>query len=159
MLTKHPSQLKFLLCDIKGLEFGAYSGLKKHYLAALPQQKEPINSDLKELITALNVLCIEMDNRYDLLNDARVKIFTAYNKKFIDRKLDPEKGHQYLLSIVFIIDDLGAYLLQKPSNTDIFLPLKRLLIEGYKTGIYCVIGSSQTTASILPNDLFLSIQQ
>lgn len=159
LLKKHPCQLKFLLCDIKGLEFGAYSGLEKHFLATLPQQKVPIINDLKELVSGLNRLCIEMDNRYDLLNDAHVKNVIGYNKKFIERKLDPEKGHQYLPSIVLIIDDLGAYLLEKPSNIDIFSPLKRLLSEGYKTGIYCVIGTSQTTGSALPHDLLLSVQR
>jgi len=157
LLRKHPSQLKFVFADIKGLELGIYRSIEKHFLAKLPGQQDIILKEPKHLIHSLNALCIEMDNRYDLLVNAEVRNITEYNIKFKQRRLDPEKGHQYLPFIILVIDDLGGYTYK--GSPEINLPLTRLVSEGYKTGIYTIIGTSQTSGLSLPNNLLSMIKQ
>jgi len=157
LLTKHPSQLKLVLADIKGLDIGIYKLLEKHFLARLPETDDSILKDPKNLVHCLNAFCIEMDNRYDLIVEAGVRNITEYNTKFIQRKLNPEKGHQFLPFIIFIIDDLGLYTYQ--GFPEINLPLVRLVSEGYKAGIYTIISTSQTNTLSLPNNLLSMINQ
>lgn len=157
LLRKHPSQIKFVLADIKGVELGIYRLIEKHFLAKLPSQPDNVLKDPNNLIQSLFALCIEMDNRYDLLVEAEVRNITEYNAKFINRKLDIEKGHQYIPFIILIIDDLGGYTYK--GSSEINLSLIRLVSEGYKAGIYTIISTSQTSGLSLPNNLLSMIKQ
>ena len=96
LYKKHPSQLKFVLVDPKKVELTLFNKIERHYLAKLPDNEEPIITDTKKVINTLNSLCIEMDQRYDLLKDATCRNIKEYNKKFIGRRLNPEKGHRFL---------------------------------------------------------------
>lgn len=102
LLTKHPSQLKLVLADIKGLEIGIYKLLETHFLARLPGIEDMTLKDPKNLVHCLSALCILMDIRYDLIVEAGVRNITEYNTKFVQRELNPEKGHEFLPSIIFI---------------------------------------------------------
>jgi S-DNA-T family DNA segregation ATPase FtsK/SpoIIIE len=157
LLKKNPSQLKLVLADIKGLDIGIYKPLEKHFLARLPGIEDATLKDSKNLIHSLNALCIEMDNRYDLIVDAGVRNITEYNTNFVQRKLNPEKGHQFLPFIIFIIDDLGLYTYQ--GSPEINLPLVRLISEGYKAGICTIVSTSQINSLSLPNNLLSMINQ
>lgn len=156
LLKKHPAQLKFVFADIKGLDLGIYKSLEKHFLASLPEY-DVILKQTNNLVHSLNALCIEMDNRYDLLAEAGVRNITEYNSKFIQRRLNPEKGHQYLPDLIFIIDDLGLYTYS--GSTEINLTLVKLVSEGNKAGIQTIISTSQTNNISLPNNLLSMIQQ
>jgi S-DNA-T family DNA segregation ATPase FtsK/SpoIIIE len=147
LLKKHPSQLKFVLADIKGIELSIYRTIEKHFLSKLPNKEDAIIKSSKQLLNTLLGLCIEMDNRYDLLREAGVRNIEDYNSKFSGRKLDPEKGHQFLPFIVLIIDDLASYLLNEKTET--LFALERLINSGYKTGIYNIISTSQFSGYLI----------
>lgn len=108
LYKKHPSQLKFVLIDPKKVELNIYRHIEKHFLAKLPGEEEAIITDTKKVIHTLNALCIEMDNRYDLLKEAGARNIKEYNEKFIKRRLNPQKGHQYLPFIVLVIDEFAV---------------------------------------------------
>src|SRR5690606_27658881 len=96
LYKKHPSQLKFVLVDPKKVELTLFKKIERHFLAKLPGEEDAIITDTKKVINTLNSLCIEMDQRYDLLKDAGVRNLREYNAKFINRKLNPNNGHRYL---------------------------------------------------------------
>ena len=152
--VKHPSQLKFVFVDIKGLELRIYRSIENHFLAKLAGEENPILKDFNKATNGLNALCIEMDNRYELMLDANVRNIQEYNSKFVAGQLNSQKGHQYLPSIILIIDDLGGFTYQ--GSQDLIMPLVRLANEGYKAGIYNIISTSQTNNTALPNS-FLSM--
>src|SRR5574344_1632601 len=102
---KHPAELKFVLIDPKMVEFSLYSKLEHHYLAKLPDEKDPIITDPMKVIATLKSLAVEMDNRYTLLKNARAKTIKEYNTKFVNRVLNPEKGHHFLPYIVVVVDE------------------------------------------------------
>ena len=104
LYKKHPAELKFVLVDPKRVEFSLYNALERHFLAKLPDEEEAIVTNMDNVVKTLNSLCVEMENRYDLLKDAHVVKVTKYNELFIQKKLNPEKGHRYLPYIVIIID-------------------------------------------------------
>lgn len=141
LLKKHPSQIKLILADIKGIEFQVYSQLEKHFLATLPGKENSIIESYDRLIHTLNALCIEMENRYELFKEASSRNIKEYNTKFIERKLDPRKGHQYLPFIIIAIDDLGTFSLK--GEKELNLPLQKLVNDGYKAGIFTIISTSQ----------------
>lgn len=149
LLKKHPSQIKFVLIDSKGLDLRAYRLIEKHFLAKLPGTEEAVVQDTKQVVSTLHALCIEMDIRYALFVSAAVRNVQEYNAKFISRQLDPVKGHQYLPALILIVDDLGNYLFEGAS--EITRPLLKLITDGYKTGIYTIVSTSQTTGQALPN--------
>lgn len=111
LYKKHPSELKFVLVDPKKVEFSLYARLERHYLAKLPDEDEPIITNTSKVVATLNSLCVEMDNRYALLKDANVRNIKEYNAKFIQRRLNPEKGHRFLPYIVIIIDEFGDLMI------------------------------------------------
>ncbi len=151
LLKKHPFQVKFVLADIKSIDLGVYGIIENLFLAKLPNQKDPVIKDFNHLVHHLNSLCIEMDNRYELLTNAKVRNITEYNHKFLEKMLEIERGHQFLPSIILIIDDLGAYTYTK--NGTLFEKLIRIVSEGYKVGIFTIIGTSQISGFSLPGDL------
>ncbi|RYE39985.1 MAG: hypothetical protein EOP48_25190, partial [Sphingobacteriales bacterium] len=140
LVNNHPTQLKFILADIKGIEFNIYKLLDRHFIARLPLNNSII-SDAETLKFSLNALCIELDNRYDLLKNANERNIGDYNRKFIERRLDPKIGHQHLPFIVLIVDDLDRFTLY--NKDEILKPLERIVNEGYKVGIISVIATSQ----------------
>ncbi|MFY8129234.1 MAG: DNA translocase FtsK 4TM domain-containing protein, partial [Chitinophagaceae bacterium] len=111
LYKKHPSQLKFVLVDPKKVELSLYRTIEKHFLAKLPGEEESIITDTKKVVYTLNALCIEMDNRYDLLKEAGCRNIREYNEKFVARKLNPQKGHQYLPFIVLVVDEFADLIM------------------------------------------------
>jgi S-DNA-T family DNA segregation ATPase FtsK/SpoIIIE len=102
LYSKHPSQLKFVLVDPKKVELSIYKTIEKHFLAKLPGEEEAIITDTRKVIHTLNAMCIEMDNRYDLLKEAGCRNIKEYNEKFIARKLNPKKATSSCLSLCLL---------------------------------------------------------
>ncbi|MFW5852225.1 MAG: DNA translocase FtsK 4TM domain-containing protein, partial [Bacteroidota bacterium] len=111
LYKKHPAQLKFVLIDPKKVELTLFQSIENHFLAKLPDEEEAIITDTQKVVATLNSLCIEMDNRYDLLKTAKLRNIKEYNDKFIKRKLNPEKGHRYLPYIVVVIDEFSDLII------------------------------------------------
>ncbi len=111
LYKKHPSQMKFVLIDPKKVELSVYRHIEKHFLAKLPGEEDAIITDTKKVVHTLNALCIEMDNRYDLLKEAGARNIKEYNEKFIKRKLNPQKGHQYPPFILLVIEEFADFII------------------------------------------------
>ena len=111
LYKKHPSQVKFVLIDPKKVELTLFNKIERHFLAKLPDTDEAIITDTKKVINTLNSLCIEMDNRYELLKNAATRNIKEYNDKFISRKLNPENGHTFLPYIVLVIDEFADLIM------------------------------------------------
>ncbi len=147
LYKKHPSQLKFVLIDVKKVEFGIYNRIQKHFLAKLCGEKEAVITDSKKVIYTLNALCIEMDNRYDLLKEARCRNIREYNEKFVARQLNPEKGHQFLPFIVIIIDEFADMIMN--SGKEIEMSLIRLAQLASSVGLHLIIATERPTVNII----------
>ncbi len=147
LYKKHPSQLKFVLVDPKKVELSIYSTIEKHFLAKLPDEEEPIITDIHKVIATLNSLCIEMDNRYDLLKKAHVRNIKEYNAKFIKRKLNPEKGHRYLPYIVVIIDEFADLIMT--AGKEVEAPIARIAQLARAIGIHMIIATQRPSTNII----------
>ena len=147
LYKKHPSQLKFVLVDPKKVELTLFNKIERHYLAKLPDNEEPIITDTKKVIHTLNSLCIEMDQRYDLLKDAACRNIKEYNGKFIDRKLNPEKGHQYLPYIVLVIDELADLMMT--AGKEVETPIARLAQLARAIGIHLVVATQRPSVNVI----------
>ncbi|QQS50566.1 MAG: DNA translocase FtsK 4TM domain-containing protein [Bacteroidota bacterium] len=147
LYRKHPSQLKFVLVDPKKVELTLYQSLEKHYLAKLPEAGEAIITDTQKVIHTLNSLCIEMDERYNLLKKAQVRNIKEYNQKFIKRGLNPENGHKYLPYIVVIIDEFADLIMT--AGREVETPLARLAQLARAIGIHLVIATQRPTTNII----------
>ena len=147
LYKKHPSQLKFVLVDPKKVELTLFNKIERHYLAKLPDNEEPIITDTKKVIHTLNSLCIEMDQRYDLLKDAGCRNVKEYNGKFIDRKLNPEKGHQYLPYIVLVIDELADLMMT--AGKEVETPIARLAQLARAIGIHLVVATQRPSVNVI----------
>lgn len=147
LYKKHPSQLKFVLVDPKKVELSIYSKIQKHFLAKLPGEEDAIITDTKKVIHTLNALCIEMDNRYDLLKEAGTRNIKEYNEKFVSRKLNPEKGHQYLPFIVLVIDEFADLIMT--AGKEIELPIARLAQLARAVGIHLIIATQRPSVNII----------
>jgi DNA segregation ATPase FtsK/SpoIIIE, S-DNA-T family len=147
LYKKHPSELKFILIDPKKVEFNLYSILEKHYLAKLPDTIDPIITDSKKVIQTLNSLCVEMDNRYELLKTAKTRNIKEYNAKFCNRKLSPALGHRYLPYIVLIIDEFGDLIMT--SGREIETPIARLAQLARAIGIHLIIATQRPSVNIV----------
>ena len=147
LYKKHPSQLKFVLIDPKKVELSLYTKIEKHFLARLPGEEEPIITDTKKVVHTLNALCIEMDNRYDLLKEAGARNIKEYNEKFIKRKLNPQKGHQFLPFIVLVIDEFADLIMT--AGKEIELPIARLAQLARAVGIHLVIATQRPSVNII----------
>ncbi|GAB4254643.1 MAG: DNA translocase FtsK [Vicingaceae bacterium] len=144
---KHPSQLKLVLVDPKKVELTLYNKLERHFLAKLPDSDEPIITDTKKVINTLNSLCIEMDQRYDLLKDAEVRTIVEYNKKFISRKLNPNDGHRYLPYIVLVIDEFADLIMT--AGKEVEQPIARLAQLARAIGIHLIIATQRPSTNII----------
>jgi S-DNA-T family DNA segregation ATPase FtsK/SpoIIIE len=147
LYKKHPSQLKFVLVDPKKVELSLYRAIEKHFLAKLPGEEEPIITDTKKVIHTLNALCIEMDNRYDLLKEAGTRNIKEYNEKFVQRKLNPEKGHQYLPFIVLVIDEFADLIMT--AGKEVEMPIARLAQLARAVGIHLIIATQRPSVNII----------
>src|SRR5215212_3434807 len=147
LYKKHPSQLKLVLVDPKKVELSIYRVIERHFLAKLPGEEEPIITDTKKVIHTLNALCIEMDNRYDLLKEAGARNIKEYNDKFIRRKLNPQKGHQYLPFIVLVIDEFADLIMT--AGKEIEMPIGRLAQLARAVGIHLVIATQRPSVNII----------
>ncbi len=147
LYTKHPSELKLVLVDPKKVEFSLYSALDRHYLAKMPDEEEGVITDVKKVVRTLNSLCIEMDSRYDLLKQAKVRKITEYNDKFCKRMLNPEHGHRYLPYIVVVIDEFGDLIMT--AGKEVELPIARLAQLARAVGIHLIIATQRPTTNII----------
>lgn len=147
LYKKHPSQLKLVLIDPKKVELSLYRLIEKHFLAKLPGEEEAIITDTKKVVHTLNALCIEMDNRYDLLKEASARNIKEYNEKFIKRRLNPQKGHQYLPFIVLVIDEFADMIMT--AGKEIEMPIARLAQLARAVGIHLIIATQRPSVNII----------
>ncbi|WP_339695657.1 DNA translocase FtsK 4TM domain-containing protein [uncultured Roseivirga sp.] len=147
LYKKHPSQLKFVLVDPKKVELTIYNKIERHFLAMLPDGEEAIITDTKKVINTLNSLCIEMDQRYDLLKDAACRNIKEYNQKFVDRRLNPEKGHRYLPYIVLVIDELADLMMT--AGKEVETPIARLAQLARAIGIHLVVATQRPSVNVI----------
>ena len=147
LFKKHPSQLKLVLVDPKKVELSIYRTIEKHFLAKLPGEEEAIITDTKKVIHTLNALCIEMDNRYDLLKEANARNIKEYNEKFIKRRLNPQKGHQYLPFIVLVVDEFADLIMT--AGKEVEMPIARLAQLARAVGIHLIIATQRPSVNII----------
>jgi DNA segregation ATPase FtsK/SpoIIIE, S-DNA-T family len=144
---KHPSQLKFVLVDPKKVELTLFNKIERHFLAKLPGSEEAIITDTKKVIYTLNSLCIEMDNRYNLLKEAGTRNLKEYNAKFIARKLNPDKGHYFMPYIVLVIDELADLMMT--AGKEIEAPIARLAQLARAIGIHLVVATQRPSVNVI----------
>jgi DNA segregation ATPase FtsK/SpoIIIE, S-DNA-T family len=147
LYKKHPSQLKFVLVDPKKVELSIYRTIEKHFLAKLPGEEDAIITDTKKVVHTLNALCIEMDTRYDLLKEAGARNIKEYNEKFIKRKLNPEKGHQFLPFIVLVVDEFADLIMT--AGKEVEMPIARLAQLARAIGIHLIIATQRPSVNII----------
>ena len=151
LYSKHPSELKLVLVDPKKVEFSLYSKLEHHFFAQLPDADEPVITDTQKVIYTLKSLCKEMDSRYDLLKIAGVRNIKEYNEKFLQRRLNPLKGHRFLPYIVLIIDEFGDLVLT--AGREIEEPITRLAQLARAIGIHLVIATQRPTTTVITGNI------
>ena len=147
LYKKHPSQLKFVLVDPKKVELSIYSHIVNHFLARLPNEEDAIITDTKKVINTLNALCIEMDHRYNFLKDAGCRNIKEYNAKFVARRLNPEKGHNFMPFIVLVIDEFADLIMT--AGKEIEMPIARLAQLARAVGIHLVIATQRPSVNII----------
>jgi DNA segregation ATPase FtsK/SpoIIIE, S-DNA-T family len=147
LYKKHPSQLKFVLVDPKKVELTLFRKIERHFLAKLPGEADAIITDTKKVIATLNSLCIEMDNRYDLLKNGHVRNLKEYNQKFISRKLNPNEGHRFLPFIVLIIDEFADLMMT--AGKEVEAPIARIAQLARAVGIHLVIATQRPSVNII----------
>jgi len=147
LYRKHPSELKFVMVDPKKVELTLYQTIERHYLAKLPGDSEAIITDNKQVINTLNSLCIEMDERYALLQSAMVRNIKEYNDKFIKRKLNPEEGHKFLPYIVVIIDEVADLIMT--AGKEVEHPIGRIAQLARAIGIHLILATQRPSVNII----------
>ena len=147
LYKKHPSILKFVLIDPKKVELSLFNKIEKHFLAKLPDAEEPIITETKKVVHTLNSLCTEMDVRYNLLKDAHARNLKEYNKKFINRKLNPKEGHRYLPYIVLVIDELADLMMT--AGKEIETPIARLAQLARAIGIHLIVATQRPSVNVI----------
>lgn len=147
LYKKHPAELKFVIVDPKKVEFSVYAPIEKHFLAKLPDGDDAIITDVTKVVQTLNSLCVEMDTRYDLLKKAGCRNVKEYNAKFIERKLNPEKGHHFMPYIVIIIDEFGDLIMT--AGKEVELPICRIAQLARAVGIHAIIATQRPTTNII----------
>src|SRR5258706_10191332 len=147
LYKKHPSQLKFVLVDPKKVEMSLFSKIERHYLAKLPNSEEAIITDTKKVVYTLNSLCIEMENRYEMLKDAGAKNLKEYNAKFVSRKLNPKEGHRFLPYIVLVIDELADLMMT--AGKEVETPIARLAQLARAIGIHLVVATQRPSVNVI----------
>lgn len=147
LYKKHPSQVKFILVDPKKVELTLFNKIERHYLAKLPDTDEAIITDTTKVVHTLNSLCIEMDNRYDLLKMAMCRNLKEYNGKFIKRKLNPEEGHRYMPYIVLVIDEFADLIMT--AGKEVETPIARLAQLARAIGIHLIVATQRPSVNVI----------
>ena len=153
LYKKHPAELKFIMVDPKKVELSLYNPIEKHYLAKLPDSEEAIITDVRKVVRTLNSLCIEMDNRYDLLKDAQVRNIKEYNPKFIARRLNPQKEvgpnnyHRFLPYIVVVVDEFADLIMT--AGREVEQPIARIAQLARAVGIHLIIATQRPSVKII----------
>ena len=147
LYKKHPSQIKFVLVDPKKVELTLFNKIERHFLAKLPDSADAIITDTKKVIHTLNSLCIEMDQRYDLLKEAQVRNLKEYNAKFIARKLNPNNGHKFLPYIVLVVDEFADLIMT--AGKEVETPIARLAQLARAIGIHLIIATQRPSVNII----------
>ena len=147
LYKKHPSQIKFVLVDPKKVELTLFNKIERHFLAKLPGEGEAIITDTKKVVATLNSLCIEMDERYELLKDAGVRNLKEYNAKFVQRRLNPENGHRFLPYIVLVVDEFADLIMT--AGREVETPIARLAQLARAIGIHLIIATQRPSVNII----------
>ena len=147
LYKKHPAEVKFVLVDPKKVELTLFNKIERHYLAKLPDSEEAIITDNKKVIYTLNSLCIEMDNRYELLKNAACRTIVEYNKKFKARKLNPNDGHQFLPYIILVIDEFADLIMT--AGKEVETPIARLAQLARAIGIHLIIATQRPSVNVI----------
>lgn len=147
LYRKHPAELKFVLIDPKMVEFSLYARLEKHYLAKLPDEDEPIITSPQKVVPTLSSLCVEMDDRYSLLKEAGTRNIKEYNAKFINKVLNPNKGHRYLPYIVVIVDEFSDLIMT--SGKEVEMPIARIAQKARAVGIHMIIATQRPSTNVI----------
>jgi S-DNA-T family DNA segregation ATPase FtsK/SpoIIIE len=147
LFKKHPAQVKFVLVDPKKVELTLFNKIERHYLAKLPGQDEAIITDTRKVINTLNSLCMEMDDRYELLKNAMVRNIKEYNQKFTQRRLNPEEGHRYLPYIVLVIDEFADLIMT--AGKEVETPIARLAQLARAIGIHLIIATQRPSVNVI----------
>ena len=143
----HPAYLKFVMVDPKMVELSLYSVLEKHFLAKLEGEDEPIITDVNKVVRTLKSLCVEMDNRYKLLQMASVRSVKEYNEKYLNKELLPTKGHRFMPYIVVIIDEYGDLMMT--AGREVEQPIARIAQKARAVGIHMIIATQRPTTNII----------
>ena len=147
LYKKHPAEVKFVLVDPKKVELTLFNKIERHYLAKLPDSEEAIITDNTKVINTLNSLCIEMDNRYDLLKNAQCRNIVEYNKKFKSRKLNPNDGHQFLPYIVLVVDEFADLIMT--AGKEVETPIARIAQLARAIGIHLIIATQRPSVNVI----------
>ncbi len=147
LYKKHPAYVKFVLVDPKKVELNLFSKIERHFLAKLPDAEEAIVTETKQVIRTINSLCVEMDNRYDLLKDAQARNIKEYNAKFISRRLNPNLGHRFLPYIILFVDEFADLIMT--AGKEMELPIARLAQLARAVGIHLIIATQRPSVNII----------
>ena len=147
LYRKHPSQIKFVLVDPKKVELTLFNKIERHYLAKLPDSEEAIITDTTKVVHTLNSLCIEMDQRYEMLKNAMCRNIKEFNKKFVERKLNPEKGFKYLPYIVLVVDEFADLIMT--AGKEVETPIARLAQLARAVGIHLIIATQRPSVNVI----------
>lgn len=147
LYKKHPAELKFVLVDPKMVEFSLYRVLERHYLAKLPEEEQAVITDPTKVVATLNSLCVLMDRRYELLSKAGCRGLKEYNQKFIERRLNPEKGHEYMPYIVVIVDEFADLIMT--AGKEVEAPICRLAQKARAVGIHVIIATQRPSTNVI----------
>ena len=151
LYSKHPAELKFVLVDPKKVELSLYKKIERHFLAKLPDAEDAIITDVRKVVRTLNSLCIEMDNRYELLKEAQVRNIKEYNAKFIARKLNPYDGHRFLPYIVLVVDEFADLIMT--AGKEVEAPIARLAQLARAIGIHLIIATQRPSVNIITGSI------
>ena len=147
LYSKHPAELKFILVDPKKVELSLYRKIERHYLAKLPDSEDAIITDVRKVVRTLNSLCIEMDNRYDLMKAAGVRNIKEYNEKFTSRRLNPNDGHHFMPYIVLVVDEFADLIMT--AGREVEGPIARLAQLARAIGIHLIIATQRPSVKII----------
>lgn len=147
LYKKHPAEVKFVLIDPKMVEFSIYNKIQKDFLAKLPDEEEAIITNMDKVVPTLLSLCIEMDQRYELLKAAGVRAIKEYNEKFVNNRLNPEKGHRYMPYIVVVIDEFADLIMT--AGKEVETPIARIAQKARAVGIHVILATQRPSANII----------
>lgn len=147
LYKKHPAELKFVLIDPKMVEFSLYRALEHHYLAKLTDEDDPVITNPAKVVATLNSLCVEMENRYTLLSAAGCRAIKAYNQRFVERRLNPEKGHRFMPYIVVVVDEFADLIMT--AGKEVEAPICRLAQKARAVGIHVIIATQRPSTNVI----------